>query len=40
MSNVYQKNKFTYKLLELAPLIVLFISVFNEFDLNYIKYFS
>ncbi len=40
MSNVYQKNKLIYKLLELAPLIILFISVFNEFDLNYLKFFS
>ena len=41
MSVEYKKTIYR-KLLELAPLILLFISVLNEFDFNYLnyKYFS
>ena len=36
----FQKRSIISKLLRLAPLIILFISVLNEIDLNYIKIFS
>ena len=38
----FQKNKITNKFLKNFPLILLFISVLNEFDFNYLnlKYFS
>ena len=36
----FQKLNIIINLLRLAPVIILFISVLNEFDLNYIKYFS
>ena len=36
------KKGFLFKLFSLLPIIVLFVSVLNEFDLNYLglKYFS
>ena len=37
---IQKKNKIFINLLKLAPVIILFVSVLNEFDLNYIKYFS
>ena len=37
---IQKKNKIFSNLLKLAPVIILFASVLNEFDLNYIKYFS
>ena len=37
---IYKKNNIFINLLKLAPIIILFLSVLNEFDLNYIKYFS
>ena len=37
---IKKKNKIFINLLKLAPVIILFASVLNEFDLNYIKYFS
>ena len=37
---IQKKNKIFTNLLKLAPIIILFVSVLNEFDLNYIKYFS
>ena len=37
---IQKKNKIFINLLKLAPVIILFASVLNEFDLNYIKYFS
>tara|TARA_B100001123_G_C15102207_1_gene944001 strand:+ start:132 stop:644 length:513 start_codon:yes stop_codon:yes gene_type:complete len=37
---VVKKKSIFEKLLKLAPLILLYISVLNEIDLNYIKYFS
>ena len=42
MSDSYAKSGIIKRLLELAPIIILFISVLNEFDLNYlnIEYFS
>ena len=38
----FQKNKITNQFLKNFPLILLFISVLNEFDFNYLelKYFS
>ena len=41
MIRFYKKN-FIYKVYTLLPIIILFISVFNEFDFNYldIEYFS
>jgi len=36
---IQKKNKIFINLLKLAPVIILFASVLNEFDLNYIKYF-
>ena len=40
--SVEYKSTLKKKILELAPLILLFVSVLNEFDLNYLnyKYFS
>ena len=35
-----KRNRFFPNLLKLAPIILLYISVLNEFDFNYIKYFS
>ena len=37
---VLAKNRFYPNLLKLAPLILLYIAVLNDFDFNYIKYFS
>ena len=37
---IKKKSKIFTNLLKLAPIIILFVSVLNEFDLNYIKYFS
>ena len=37
---IQKKSKIFTNLLKLAPIIILFVSVLNEFDLNYIKYFS
>ena len=37
---VTKKKNFIYNLLRLAPLVLLYISVLNDFDFNYIKYFS
>tara|TARA_B100000686_G_scaffold259048_1_gene271450 strand:+ start:83 stop:592 length:510 start_codon:yes stop_codon:yes gene_type:complete len=37
---VLAKNKFYPNLLKLAPIILLYIAVLNDFDFNYIKYFS
>ena len=37
---IQKKNKIFINLLKLAPIIILFVSVLNEFDFNYIKYFS
>ena len=37
---VLTKNKFYPNLLKLAPIILLYIAVLNDFDFNYIKYFS
>ncbi|MDC0216078.1 rod shape-determining protein MreD [Candidatus Pelagibacter sp.] len=39
MSDFSNKN-IIYKLLRLAPVIILYISVLNEFDLNYLKILS
>ena len=36
----FQKRNIISKLLRLGPLLILFISVLNEIDLNYIKFFS
>jgi rod shape-determining protein MreD len=36
----FTKGNIINKLIRLAPLIILFISVLNEFDLNYLKIFS
>ena len=36
---IQKKNKIFFDLLKLAPVIILFASVLNEFDLNYVKYF-
>ena len=38
----FQKNKITNQLLKSFPIILLFVSVLNEFDFNYLnlKYFS
>ena len=36
----FQKGNIINSLLRLGPLLILFISVFNEIDLNYIKIFS
>ena len=36
----FQKRNIISKLLRLAPLLILFISVLNEIDLNYIKIFA
>ena len=38
MSNEFKRGSIVNNLLKLAPLIVLFISVLNEIDLNYIKF--
>tara|TARA_Y100000741_G_C18228953_1_gene549010 strand:- start:105 stop:617 length:513 start_codon:yes stop_codon:yes gene_type:complete len=35
-----KKKKIYSDILKLAPLILLFVSVLNEFDFNYLKYFS
>ena len=40
MSNEFKRGSIVNNLLKLAPLIVLFISVLNEFDLNYLEIFS
>jgi len=39
---IFKKNKFTYKIYAWLPILFLFFSVLNEFDLNYltIEYFS
>ena len=39
---IFKKNKFVYKLYAWLPILFLFFSVLNEFDLNYLKieYFS
>ena len=37
---IQKKNKIFINLLKLAPVIILFASVLNEFDFNYVKYFS
>ena len=39
---IFKKNKFIYKLYAWLPILFLFVSVLNEFDLNYltIEYFS
>ena len=37
---ILKRNRFFPNLLKLAPIILLYISVLNEFDFNYIKYFS
>ena len=37
---VVKKKKVFFDILKLAPIILLFISVLNDFDFNYIKYFS
>ena len=37
---ILKRNQFFPNLLKLAPIILLYISVLNEFDFNYIKYFS
>lgn len=37
---VAKKKKVFFDILKLAPIILLFISVLNDFDFNYIKYFS
>ena len=39
---IFKKNKFAYKLYVWLPILFLFFSVLNEFDLNYLKieYFS
>jgi len=36
----FQKRNIINNLLRLGPLLILFISVLNEIDLNYIKFFS
>ena len=36
----FQKRNIINKLLRLGPVLILFISVLNEIDLNYIKFFS
>ena len=42
MSSVYSKMSIFKKILTMAPILLLYISVLNEYDLNYlnIKYFS
>ena len=35
--NKFQDNTFANSLLKVIPIIVLFISVFNEFDANYFQ---
>ena len=40
MSNEFKRGSIVNNLLKLAPLIVLFISVLNEIDLNYLEIFS
>ena len=40
MSNDFAKGNIINNFIRLAPLILLFISVFNEFDLNYLEIFS
>ena len=40
MSDSYAKSGIIKRLLELAPIIILFISVLNEFDMNYSNFFS
>ena len=40
MSSEFKRGNITNGLLRLAPLIILFISVLNEFDLNYLEIFS
>ena len=39
---IFKRNKFLYKLYAWLPILFLFFSVLNEFDLNYLKieYFS
>jgi len=37
---IYSKGRLFENLLRLAPIIILFISVLNQIDLNYIKFFS
>ena len=37
---VTKKKNLIYNFLKLAPLVLLYISVFNDFDFNFIKYFS
>jgi len=37
---IQKKNKIFINLLKLAPVIILFVSVLNEFDLNYLEIFS
>ena len=37
---VAKKKKVFFDILKLSPIILLFISVLNDFDFNYIKYFS
>jgi len=37
---IQKKNKIFFNLLKLAPVIILFVSVLNEFDFNYVKYLS
>jgi len=38
--NIQSKKSVFLKLLKLAPIIILFISVLNEFDFNYLNYFT
>ena len=38
--SVFQKRNIVNNLLRLGPVLILFISVLNEIDLNYIKFFS
>jgi len=40
MSSDFAKGNIINNFIRLAPLILLFISVFNEFDLNYLEIFS
>ena len=37
---VTKKKNLIYNFLKLAPLVLLYISVLNDFDFNFIKYFS
>ena len=36
----FAKKNIIYSIIRLAPLILLFLAVFNEFDLNYLDIFS